>query len=297
MQKSRLFFSAFVFLSLTFFSCGGMHHGKDKKKPGTWQATPIVIDGKGDDWPSPYPLYDSKALIGYATSNDKNYLYITLETGDEYVQTKILKQGLTVWIDTDGKKEQDLGIHFPIQDDNDPLTTPSGKGSKGASGDQSAQSKDLNQKIKRGLSDATQLTLEGFRNCNGGYLVKEKNPCGITVQVGIDEYKELIWEAAIPFSAIYGKTHIDKRWDGRAISVGFYVKGFKKPASNNDAGAGSGAGGGSGMGGGGGGMGGRGGGGRGGSKGGSRATGVPNPRDQLFESTRTWKQFGIAYQQ
>lgn len=274
MQKSRLLFSAFVFLSFTFFSCGGLHHGKDKKMPGTWQATPIVIDGRADDWPSPYPLYDSKSLIGYATSNDKNYLYITLETGDEYVQTKILKQGLTVWIDTTGKKEQTMGIHFPLQDDNDPLTTPSDKGSGSSRAQQG--SKDLTQKIKRGLSDATQLTVEGFRICNGGYLVKEKNPCGIKVQIGIDEYKELIWEAAIPLSAIYGTKDFNKQWDGKPISVGFYVKGFKKPSSNNnDAGSGSGGmGSGGGMGGGG--MGGRGGG-RGGSKGGSRSTGVPNP--------------------
>jgi len=290
MQKNSLLLAV---LLLTISSCSIFHH-KTKKMPGTWQETPIVIDGKSDDWPSPYPLYDSKSLIGYSTSNDKDYLYITLETGDEYVQTKILKQGLTVWIDTSGKKEQEIAIHFPMQDENDPLTTPSDKGDHNSS--QQGQSKDLTQKIKRGLSDAIQLTLEGFTDCKGGFLVKEKNACGISVQVGIDEYKELIWEAAVPFSAIYGKAHLDKKMDGRPISVGFYVKGFKKPATDKENGNGSGMGSGGGGGMGGGGMGGRGGGrGGGGRGGGSRSSGVSSPRDQLFESTRTWKQFGLVY--
>ncbi len=297
MHKDHLPFICLAVILIITTSCGGLHHGgKDKKMPGTWQALPIVIDGKSDDWPSPYPSYDSKSLVGYATSNDKDYLYITLETGDEYVQTKILKQGLTVWIDTSGKKEQMMGIHFPLQDNDDPLELSSGKekGSR-SGGEGQGLSHDMTQKVKRALSDATQLTLEGFRGCKGGFLVKENNPCGIKVQIGIDEYKELIWEAAIPFSAIYNTDHINKKWDGRPISVGFFVKGFKKPSTSNGASdAGSmGSGGGRGMGSGG--MGG--GGGRGGSRGGgSRSIGTTSPRDQLFESTHTWKQFGISYQ-
>ena len=294
------YYISIVVLGSFLVSCGGLHHGgKDKKMPGTWQATPVVIDGKGDDWPSPYPSYDSKAFVGYATSNDRDNLYITLETGDEYAQMKILKQGLTVWIDTDGKKETGVGIHFPLTDDNDPLEGSSKeRGSKGSGSDM--HSRELSQKIKRGLSDATQMTIEGFKACSGGFLVTQKNPCGIVVRIGIDEYKELIWEAVIPIKAIYNKEHLDKRDDGKPISVCFSVKGFKKPSSGssdggNPAGANSMGTGGMRGGGGGGGMGGGGGHGKG-MHGGAPRGGASNPRDQLFESTRTWKQFGLVYQ-
>ncbi len=80
--------------SLAGMSCNSSKHsGKNGGVPGTWQATPIVIDADSKDWPSPYPNYDSKALIGYATSNDKKYLYITMETGDENTEMKVLKEG------------------------------------------------------------------------------------------------------------------------------------------------------------------------------------------------------------
>jgi len=291
-----LFFT--ISLSIFIYSCGGTRHSKDKKMPGTWQAQPIVIDGKSDDWPSPYPSYDSKALVGYATSNDRDNLYVTIETGDEYTMMKILKQGLTVWIDTEGNKAQEVAIHFPIKDENDPIEIPAVKDKK-TFNEAATQlhSRDLSQKIKTGLSDATQITFEGFKSCNGGYLVKEKNPCGIIVRIGIDEYKELIWEASIPFKAIYGKEHINKNDEGKPISVGIFVKGFKKPASSGDnastaenRGGGMGGSGMRGGGMGGGGM--RGGGGRGGS----RSSSGTNARDAMFESTKTWKQFGIAYQ-
>src|SRR5580658_13617 len=88
-------------LTLLIFcsSCGGSKHKKSKDfMPGTWQATPITIDGDSKDWPSPYPNFDSKAKIAYATSNDKQFLYITMQTGDEMTQTKILKQGMIVSI-------------------------------------------------------------------------------------------------------------------------------------------------------------------------------------------------------
>jgi len=276
----------------TSVSCNSSKHaGKKGGMPGTWQATPIVIDADSKDWPSPYPNYDSKALIGYATSNDKRYLYITMETGDENTEMKVLKEGVTVIIDTTGGKEQTLAIHYPLPDeseepfevDNNRKTAYSIKGIKG----------DLSQKIKRTAADASQMTIEGRTLCSGGFAITQNNPCGIKVKIGVDEYKELIWEAAIPFSAIYGKDTLTKADAGRAISVCYAIKGFKKPKTNNsdNGSSGMGQGGGQGMGGGGR-MGG----------GGGRGNKTPqrngtDPRELMYENTRTWKFFGLAYQQ
>ncbi len=111
-------------------------------------------------------------------------------------------------------------------------------------------------------------------------------------KIGLDEYKELIWEAAIPFSAIYNRDTLTKQDAGRAISVCYSIKGFKKPKTNSDNGtSGMGQGGGQGMGG----M-------RGGGGGGGRGNKTPqrngtDPRELMFENTHTWKHFGLAYQQ
>src|SRR5579863_10004437 len=57
-------------------------------------------------------------MLGYAVSNDKENLYITVETGDPATQLKILRQGLTVWIDKTGGKEEETAINFPIPNPN-----------------------------------------------------------------------------------------------------------------------------------------------------------------------------------
>lgn len=284
-----------IFLLCTLLSlqaCSSAKHtDKQKKLPGDWQQTPVVVDGNSNEWPSPYPNYDSRAKVGYATSNDRDNLYITVETGDEYTEMKILKAGLTVWIDTDGGKQQQMAINYPLQDDNDPYDPSKKDDQQSSSSPSSMRVPELGAKIRRALDDATQLTIEGFPGCSGGFAVAQNNNCGIKVHIGIDEYKELIWEASIPFKAIYGKSQITKADEGKPISVCFAVKAFKKGPSThgNDVSSGGMNGG---MGGhmGGGGMGSHGGGGRRGMN------GQENPRDLLFESTKTWKQFGLAYQ-
>ena len=126
-------------------------------------------------------------------------------------------------------------------------------------------------------------------------MVSQTIPCGIKVIARIDEYKQLVWEAVIPFSSIYGKATITEKDAGKPISVCFAIKGFKNPAaksgdsggngiSNNTGGTGAN-------------IGGRGGGGgaRGGGRGGTRP--AENPMQHLYETTKTWKQFSLVFKQ
>ena len=284
---------------LLSFSCNSSKHsGKSQDSmPGTWQSQPVIIDGDSKDWPSPYPNYDAKSMVAYATSNDKQNLYITMETGDEITQMKILKQGMTIMIDTNGRKDPQLKINYPLQNDNDPLEmAKEDNGLHKESKTHGAHNWD--KKISKSAGEANQYSLEGFSLCNGGYLVSQTTACGIKMKLGIDEYKELIVEVMIPFKAIYGKNVITAADAGHPISVCFAVKGFKAPSTKNTDNTNTagntnmgGVGMNSGMGGRSGGGGGRGGGGRGG---GHSAT--ENPMQHLYESTKTWKHFGIAYQ-
>lgn len=285
-----------ILILFALASCGGSRKSGKKADimPGTWQALPITIDGDSKDWPSPYPNYDSKAKIAYATSNDMNYLYVTVESGDELTQMKILKAGMTVSIDTGGKKNADFSITYPMENDNDPLDLPThGSGEKNSA---MHTEKMLTRQISKATDQAVQLTLAGFYACNGGYAVTQVLPCGIKIKARIDEYKELIWEAAIPFKAIYNRDAITAVDAGKHISVCFTLKGLKAPKSQgvdnmngNSGGSGMGAAGGqhnSMMGGGGG---------RGGRSGGGKSP-KENPLEQLYTSTKTWKFFGLAVQ-
>jgi hypothetical protein len=77
-------------------------------------STPIVIDGKADDWQGHLLYYrDAKLTIG--VSNDKNFLYLCVMSSDQTVYRSILMRGITVWFDTTGGKGQYFGIRYPLE--------------------------------------------------------------------------------------------------------------------------------------------------------------------------------------
>ncbi|MBA3828106.1 MAG: hypothetical protein H0X33_04145 [Taibaiella sp.] len=295
-MKNYLFSVAVILLLLVSCTMGKGRHSE--KLSGVWQPVPITIDGDSKDWPLPYPSYDAKAMIGYAYSNDKDNLYLTVETGDEMTQLKMLKAGFTVSIDTSGGKGQTVNIHYPLPGDSDPLDMPFVKGKKHdddmtISKPQVQTKESILRRLNSALGHATQMSLGGFNKCDGTFLVQQQNNCGIKVKAAIDEYNELIWEIAIPFKGFYKRAQLDPSDVGKAISVCFAIKGFKHPStSDNTSGAGMGNGG----------MGGgmhsnamAGGGARGGG-GPMRSAPGNNPREHLYESTKTWKTFGLTYQ-
>ena len=181
-----------ILCSLFALSCGSLKRsGKSSAVPGVWQATPVTIDGDCTDWPSPYPNYDAKAKVAYATSNDRENLYITLQTGDPLTQIKILKQGLTVSIDTSGRKDPSFNISYPLQNEDD-LSDLFSRADHSSSGSSSHMARQFDQKLKKSAESCNQFSLDGFGSCSGGYLVSQELPCGVRVKLNIDEYKQLV---------------------------------------------------------------------------------------------------------
>jgi hypothetical protein len=207
---------------------------------------------------------------------------------------KILRSGMNVFIDTSGGKGQSFAINYPLPTENRDLQQ--NRIHEEQEQDNSPESMDrekrMQMRVRKNLDEAIQLSLDGFNNCSGGFVVKQANNCGIVVRMAMDEYYELIWEASIPFKTLYGKEHIDKKDEGRPISVCFQVKGLKKPekpkgdsgGANDNAAAGMHGGGGMGTGGG-----------RGGGMHNGGQTG--EGREAMFETSKTWKQFGLAYKE
>jgi len=68
--------------------------------------------------PSDGYSYFKKGNLYYFLSNDKENIYLGIKVEDAGVQTRILKEGLTVWVDMDGKSARKMGIRFPIGSQN-----------------------------------------------------------------------------------------------------------------------------------------------------------------------------------
>ena len=308
-MKTRIpFFSEALLLLFFVASCGSSGKANKKRLPGIWQEQPITVDGNNADWPSPYPEYDSKAMLGYAVSNDKDNLYITVETGDAATQLKILRGGLTVWINKTGKKGEEVAINYPIpayatkaeRENKDKKSSDEyWLKEQNKSAPMQKRMLELREKVKKALGDVKEYSLQGFKGCNLQFPMDSLNSCGITVRVDVDKDDELIWEAKIPFKAFYYKAVIDRVDKGKPVSVCFETTGFKNPGGGGQGHkAGSGGRGmgsvrpGFGMGG----MGMRMGG-SGGMRGGNRqgAQEPPNILGSLFTSSTTWKRFGLAW--
>lgn len=62
-------------------------------------------------------------------SNDEYNLILDIIVEDESIQTRILKEGMTIWIDMDCRKDKNMGVRFPIgsqqlvQDNNSKLNS------------------------------------------------------------------------------------------------------------------------------------------------------------------------------
>ena len=307
MQKGIFRSLVLLITVISVVSCSSSKHAKIKRLPGTWQASPVTIDGSDKDWPSPYPEYDDKAMIAYAVSNDKDNLYITMETGDLATALKILHEGLTVWIDRKGEKAEETAINYPI-----PMSHESGgerqprqrsqqDGQQGFGEDQQQKKRmELEEKVRAALGSAREYSLQGFKSCNLQFPITELDSCGVQVSINIDSTNELIWEAKVPFKSFYFKSQVARSDKGKPITVCFETTAMERPAGsgggggNNGSGSGFrpsiGFGGGMGMG-----MGmGMGGGGM--HRGGGRNSQANDIMEPAYKSTKTYKKIGIAYQ-
>jgi hypothetical protein len=117
-------------------------------------------------------------------------------------------------------------------------------------------------------------------------MISQTVPCGIKLKARINEYKEFVWEAAIPVKALYNKDTLTAAEAGKPISICFAVKGLKAPKGKGVDNANGGMNQAMGSGGRNAAMGGG---------GGSAPRGRgDNPLEQLYSNTKTWKQCSIV---
>ena len=252
--------------------------------PSAWQDTPVNVDGRLSEWNVPLPYYDESTRLNYAISNDKKNLYVCIRASNEETQTKMLRAGFTLWIDTTGKKNKTIGITYPL-----PQRMLMNHSAYTSNQQQKGESSFDKQKI---LSDQKQMLMTGFKNADNGLsLIGKKD--GVTVAVNYDSAGVMTYEASIPFStfrdADFSNADAIKTW-----SVGLEEKGLEQGQGKGNHGGGGGGGGmgGGGMGGGRGGM--RGGGGRGGRGGGGGGNRSQGENSSLTEPAEVWNYIKLS---
>lgn len=179
----------------------------------TFQNPVLVIDGSSSDWTT---TLDSKNNnISYGISNNDTNLYIRLIIKSQDIQRKIFIAGLTVWIDTTGKKKEILGITCPIK-----KTTPKM--------DRNSMSRMQNSpKFKN--NQIWEVEFIGFKESYESYFVSN-NPYDVEFSIDQDDFKLMYYEMKIPFASIY--KHFNNL-NSKSLSLGFETGSIDLPGAGN----------------------------------------------------------------
>jgi hypothetical protein len=73
-----------------------------------------------DDEPSLKYRYDIENNLAYKVSHDDDYLYLDLKTDDKASIIKILRQGLFIYMDPNGKKSKEIYFNYPLTQKHEP---------------------------------------------------------------------------------------------------------------------------------------------------------------------------------
>ena len=102
----------YVSILLLIFLITGCNNGQlNSIKPN---ETPI-IDGELTEWQGAM-ITPQNESFGFGVMNDDSNLYLSMSTYDQQAIMKVMN-GLTIWIDDYGKKNQSFGIRYPIKQD------------------------------------------------------------------------------------------------------------------------------------------------------------------------------------
>ena len=77
------------------------------------QKTAIVTDGRDNDWPERYRFTEFSSRLLYNISNDDKNLYFCFRSDERSTITKIMRYGIALKIDTNGKKKSSFELFFP----------------------------------------------------------------------------------------------------------------------------------------------------------------------------------------
>lgn len=207
-----------VLTAATWLSaCGASKNSQqtDLAQAISYQKDSLIINGDDGDWATALPYNDEKQGISYAFSNDNENLYIRATSKNETTIQRVLRGGLTVFINSHGVKEEAgaAGISFPtgnrVKKDGKILN----------------DRPELQQNKHVALDAVADYSLFGFKQIKtpANFDYGKKNQEGIELGIGLNAANELVYEAMIPLSSFLNRNELINI--GRKnIAVGFIIE-------------------------------------------------------------------------
>jgi len=263
-----------------------------QNKPVANQLQPppsnITIDGYLNEWGDSLRYYNQDKQLNYALANDQDNLYMAIRINDRSEQIRVLRAGLTLGIDTRGKKKETFTMTFPVGDQ-----SPQGMAETAQdlqSGNSDIKQEDHEELMKAKLTKLREIEVTGFKDIESETMTTS-NTYGFKVAIDYDKDGNLVYEAAIPLKFFHADDLFKNEW-----AFNFKINGITKPGQDKNSGNHDGMtrGGSGGLGGGRGGGRGRMGGGRGSRMGGGGGNNAPVDHSELSKSVDFWEKYYLA---
>lgn len=157
------------------------------------------------------PVYNVDAKLGYTITRDQSYLYITLDSNEKTTQIKMLQNGISIYFDTNGKKNKDISVKYPLAKKKQTLSVEEMKDMR----EKNSSEEIINKRIAA-LGTDVLMTEE-----DSEYIInKEFNSENITAD--IDYSTEILsYTLKVPLTCVASESKIP--------SLGIIIKGMERP--------------------------------------------------------------------
>lgn len=111
-KELKVFIMKYYFLIISILLSGSLNAQKRNLNLSCWHLNDKI---ESSDY---MPV--GKSGLYCLISNDNDNIYVDLKVEDRKIQNRILTEGLTIWINMDGREEKKMGIRFPLGSRNQP---------------------------------------------------------------------------------------------------------------------------------------------------------------------------------
>jgi uncharacterized membrane protein YgcG len=182
-----------------------------------FRSASITVDGRADDWKNDSLQLSPRGTVEYGMANDEKNIYIVLRIPDQAEQAKLLRGGMQVWIDPDGKKEKATEVIYPVRgelgESEKPLQITPGE---------KPNLTDMHHHI---VTQLISLNRVGFKpEFTGVQSVRENT--GFKAALGWNENEDLIYELQVPLAAFKQPVKTGQ------VQFGFFISGVERPKEN-----------------------------------------------------------------
>lgn len=176
-------------------------------------ATPPAVDGQTAEWTDSL-RYDPTSKLQYQVLNDSRMVYLRLKVADQGTQARVLRRGLTVWLDTTGRNQHQFGVRYPLGG------VPAGAQ---VVPDPNAPLADRRARRDLALTEMREMELLNYKGSKTPTLTDAQSQLGVKAALGFNAQDDLVYELAVPLRLLYRRLPAQNL--GRPAVVGVTIAG------------------------------------------------------------------------